>query len=179
MREESGANYANRNRLTVLCAETDNAIRRIIENALIRTQHKFPPINCAFWFDNSQARHNKKYSDAGEEKMRYKIYLENRHKIAKHNTRYHSKDVTYRLDLNKYADMLHTEFVRTLNGYNRTRDHENSVYGGLFARVEEPVTFIGAANVQLPGSLDWRDKGAVTPIKDQGHCGRFRNQFNE
>jgi len=122
------------------------------------------------WTD-FKARHNKKYSDAGEEKMRYKIYLENRHKIAKHNTRYHMKDVTYRLDLNKYADMLHTEFVRTLNGYNRTRDHGNSVYGGTFSRVEEPVTFIGAANVQLPDKIDWRENGAVTPVKDQGHCG--------
>jgi len=122
-------------------------------------------------WNDFKARHNKKYSDTGEEKLRYKIYLENRHKIAKHNTRYHKKDVSYRLDLNKYADMLHTEFVRTLNGFNRTRDHENSVYGGTFKEVEEPVTFIGAANVELPGDIDWREKGAVTPVKDQGHCG--------
>lgn len=119
-----------------------------------------------------QAKHNKKYSDAGEEKLRYKIYLENRHKIAKHNTRYNQKNVSYDLGLNKYADMLHSEFVRTLNGFNRSRDHENSVYRS-FAKVEEPVSFIGAANVQLPTAVDWRDKGAVTDIKDQGHCGKF------
>lgn len=114
-----------------------------------------------------QAKHNKKYSDVGEERLRFKIYLENRHKIAKHNTRYHQKNVTYKLEVNKYADMLHSEFVRTLNGFNRTSgDRENSVY-----RMEEPVTFIGAANVEIPKAVDWRDNGAVTPIKDQGHCG--------
>lgn len=76
------------------------------------------------------------------------------------------------MDLNKYADMLHSEFVQTLNGYNRSRGSENSVYK-TYSRVEEPVTFIGAANVDLPKAVDWRENGAVTPVKDQGHCGRF------
>lgn len=50
-----------------------------------------------------------------------KIFMENRHKIAKHNQKYAEKTVTFKLGVNKYADMLPHEFVNTLNGYNRTQ----------------------------------------------------------
>jgi cathepsin L len=111
-------------------------------------------------------RHNKKYKSETEEKFRLKIYAENRHKIAQHNQRFAAGQVSYSLAENKYADMLHHEFVNTLNGFNRS----NSILKGT-EKKWRGVTFIEPANVQVPESVDWRLKGAVTPVKDQGHCG--------
>ena len=118
--------------------------------------------------------YNKSYKNDFEENLRYKIYLENRLRIAKHNTLYYLKQVSFSMSLNKYSDMLHSEFVLTMNGFKRFNDSENSInnlVNKTSLHADEPVAFIEAANVELASGVDWRDKGAVTPIKDQGMCG--------
>ncbi|KAH8290360.1 hypothetical protein KR054_002276, partial [Drosophila jambulina] len=109
-----------------------------------------------------QLEHRKNYNDDTEERFRFKIFNENKHKIAKHNQNWASGKVSFKLAVNKYADMLHHEFRQVMNGFNYTL-HKELRFAG--------VTFISPAHVTLPQSVDWRTKGAVTEVKDQGHCG--------
>ncbi|CAH2085097.1 unnamed protein product [Euphydryas editha] len=113
--------------------------------------------------------HRKSYESETEERFRMKIFAENKHKIAKHNQRFERGQVTYRLAPNKYSDMLHHEFVHTMNGFNRTAKHNK----GLYSKGHEVrgATFISPAHVSVPDQVDWRSQGAVTDVKDQGKCG--------
>nr|AAL16954.1 cathepsin L-like cysteine protease precursor [Delia radicum] len=109
--------------------------------------------------------HRKNFLSEVEERFRMKIFNENRHKIAKHNQLYAQGKVSFKLGLNKYSDMLYHEFKETMNGYNHTMRKV------LRAQGFSGIIYIPPANVQIPKSVDWRQHGAVTAVKDQGHCG--------
>ncbi|XP_069685412.1 cathepsin L-like peptidase [Periplaneta americana] len=99
-----------------------------------------------------------------EEMFRMNIFLSNVEKIKKHNEEHARGLHNYTLGINRFADMLLEEVTREMNGLLRMQpDHPQ--------HSRNVATFIPPANVQLPDSIDWREKGAVTPVKDQGHCG--------
>jgi len=105
--------------------------------------------------------HGKVYRNEHEDNFRMKVFMENTAKIARHNTLAHQGLKTYTMRVNEYADLLEHEFVSIMNGYkqkNKTQEHEG-------------ITQILPAYVELPDEVDWRDHGAVTEIKNQGHCG--------
>lgn len=69
-----------------------------------------------------QLHYKKFYKSEAEDDFRLKIYLDNNHKINKHNERFERGEVTFKLAPNKYADMLNHEFVATLNGFNKSTE---------------------------------------------------------
>lgn len=102
------------------------------------------------------------YTTPAEEKFRMKVFMENKAKVAKHNRRAHRGKHSYTLKMNKYGDLLHHEFVTKFTGFRNDLERKKPLLG---------ATFISPANVEIPDEVDWRAKGAVTPIKDQGSCG--------
>ncbi|CAH2085103.1 unnamed protein product [Euphydryas editha] len=113
-------------------------------------------------WDNFKLEHEKSYESEEEERNRMMIFLANKYRVDKHNQLFERGQVTFRLGLNKYSDMSLGEFVHTMNGFNSTANENLDKHG---------ATFIPPANVVVPEHVDWRSKGAVTGVKDQGHCG--------
>jgi C1A family cysteine protease len=100
---------------------------------------------------------NKKTYTAAEEVARFGIFIENFNKINRLNAE--SDGVKYAI--NKFADLTATEFKQIYASGSFFENHRKEVARHSLRRD------LGA----LPDSVDWRNKGAVTPVKDQGQCG--------
>ncbi len=98
------------------------------------------------------------YSCALEETRRHIIWQSNKKYVDEHNA--HADDFGFTMALNEYADLESSEFARLFNGY-LGKSKTNST----------AKTFTANSRVRVPSSMDWRTKGVVTGIKNQGQCG--------
>ena len=87
-------------------------------------------------------------------------FFENQIFVDKHNLRYAKNEVTYQVGVNKFSDVKPEHFVKIYNGYRKNFQIQNRKY--FFSRKMKS---------ELPKTVDWRRKGAVTNVKDQGQCG--------
>jgi len=102
--------------------------------------------------------HEKSYPHH-EFQKRYEIFRRNMDYIGQWNTRGES----YTLALNKFADLTSKEF----NTYYKGVKADVIAQPGLVSTTPTPVSLVGG----VPASVDWRTKGIVTPVKNQGQCG--------
>ncbi|KAL1468949.1 hypothetical protein MTO96_041150, partial [Rhipicephalus appendiculatus] len=109
-----------------------------------------------------KTKHARNYTSADEELLRFKIFTENSLFIARHNEKYEKGLESYSLGMNKFGDLLHHEFVQLTSCYERSGANRRG------------STYLPPGNIddtELPESVDWRKKGYVTPVKNQGRCG--------
>ncbi|KAF9590293.1 hypothetical protein IFM89_032301 [Coptis chinensis] len=94
-----------------------------------------------------------------EKETRFEIFKENVKRIESLNR---AGNRTYMLSVNGFADQTNEEFKLARNGYKGLCSPAKPLHATPFRY--ENVTVV-------PSSMDWRKKGAVTPVKDQGQCG--------
>lgn len=103
--------------------------------------------------------------DKQQQARRFNVFKENARYVHEANRK---DGRPFRLALNKFADMTTDEFRRTYAG-SRTRHHRAQLgEGRSFAHAQQGR---GGTTTNLPPAVDWRLRGAVTGVKDQGQCG--------
>ncbi|MQL68603.1 hypothetical protein Taro_000874 [Colocasia esculenta] len=110
-------------------------------------------------FESWMARHSKAYESVEEKLRRFELFKDN----LLHIDQFNKKKLSYWLGLNEFADLSHEEFKAAYLGLRPPSQERREV--------SSPGAFRYAGAVDLPKSVDWRKKGAVTPVKNQGQCG--------
>ncbi|KAK9132073.1 hypothetical protein Scep_011601 [Stephania cephalantha] len=106
------------------------------------------------------ALHGRKYKDVVEKEKRFNVFKENVKYIEQFNK---AGNQPYKLSVNEFADLTNEEFKATRNGY------KGLCLEDKLARATSSFKYENVSAV--PSTMDWRKKGVVTPVKDQGQCG--------
>ncbi|KAH7856973.1 hypothetical protein Vadar_007448 [Vaccinium darrowii] len=119
---------------------------------------KLPESSMSVSHEQWMARYGRVYKDDTEREMRFNIFKGNVEFIESFNR---AGNRPYKLGINQFADLTNEEFRASHNGYKKpSHPGQSKVQKFRYENVSA-----------VPSSMDWRKKGAVTAIKDQGQCG--------
>ncbi|KAF5955595.1 hypothetical protein HYC85_008451 [Camellia sinensis] len=110
-------------------------------------------------YESWLVKHGKSYNAIGEKEKRFQIFKDNLRFIDEHN----AENRTYKVGLNRFADLTNEEYRSMYLGAR----------SGSRKRLSAPKKsdrYLPRVGESLPASVDWREKGAVVAVKDQGSC---------
>jgi cathepsin L len=136
--------------VSIICLISNLALSFVIEKEPHRDIDIIKDESWQIW----KSAHNKDFHDLYEEKVRYTIWQDNLRRI----TEFNQGNKGLFLRMNHFGDMTSTEFKKTMNGYLKKTKSTGS-------------TFLAPSNVVVPDTVDWRNNGSVSPVKNQGQCG--------
>ena len=108
-------------------------------------------------FIQFQDKYNKTYDSLSEFEKRFEIFKSNFHTILSHNSDINNNST---MTVNKFTDLTPDEFK--MNYISGLRAKSLSSGCKMYSNTK---------SVNLPETVDWRLKNAVTSVKDQGQCG--------
>ncbi|KAK4774886.1 hypothetical protein SAY86_009821 [Trapa natans] len=125
----------------------DQLIRQVVGGGILSDHDHFTLF---------KSKYGKSYASSVEHDYRLKVFRSNLRRARRHQ----ELDPSAVHGVTQFSDLTPSEFRRT--------------YLGLRSKLRLPKDANQAPILptdNLPGDFDWRDRGAVTPVKNQGSCG--------
>ncbi|MBA0557086.1 hypothetical protein Golob_027139 [Gossypium lobatum] len=138
---------------SVVGSEVDPLIRQVTDGQDdgVETQ----PLTAEHHFSLFKARFKKSYGSEEEHDYRFKVFRANLRRAARHQ----KLDPSATHGVTQFSDLTRGEFRKRFLGLRRLRLPKDANQAPIL-----PTD-------NLPEDFDWREKGAVTPVKNQGSCG--------
>ncbi|KAG8497874.1 hypothetical protein CXB51_007206 [Gossypium anomalum] len=138
---------------SVVGSEVDPLIRQVTDGQDdgVETQ----PLTAEHHFSLFKARFKKSYASEEEHDYRFKVFRANLRRAERHQ----KLDPSATHGVTQFSDLTPGEFRKRFLGLRRLRLPEDANQAPIL-----PTD-------NLPEDFDWREKGAVTPVKNQGSCG--------
>jgi len=135
-------------------------ISLLICNVLCKTT--WDKLSKNYTFEQYKREFFKKYSSQEEENLRRALFERRLAKILLHNA---DTTKTWKEGVNHLTDRSENE-RNAMKGFDKALGYYNQKIEGynlhLLPKIEK---------AELPVTVDWRIKGVISPIKDQGECG--------
>ncbi|KAI7731297.1 hypothetical protein M8C21_002573 [Ambrosia artemisiifolia] len=133
---------------------SDPLIRQVVQE---QETDSIPLSNVDHHFNLFKTKFKRTYATQEEHDYRMKVFKANLRRAERHQL----LDPTAKHGVTKFSDLTPAEFKQNYLGLKK---------GSLKLPADANTAPVLPTN-GLPEDFDWRDKGAVTPVKNQGSCG--------
>uniref|UniRef100_A0A1L8ECX0 Putative cysteine proteinase n=1 Tax=Haematobia irritans TaxID=7368 RepID=A0A1L8ECX0_HAEIR len=107
-------------------------------------------------FSKFQIKYKRRYHTTMERQMRMRIFKQNLKIIQDLNS---NERGSAKYGITEFADLTSTEYKQRTGMWQR-----DEAKAALTPKAEIP-------DIELPKEFDWREKGVISPVKNQGQCG--------
>ena len=121
--------------------------------------------------DEWKAKYGIRYLTEEDEAKRFDIFAQNLEYISEHNERFHRGEVSFDMALNGHSDLSYEEWEASRLAYTPSPiaiDADDLFFGLHHTGASNVKLLRGTEGDDVPDSIDWTKRGAVTAVKDQG-----------
>ena len=112
----------------------------------------------------------KQYGSTEEFDMRKDLFLARRDMVAEHNRKYDAGKSSYKRAINHLSDRTEDE-LKQIKGLDSSLLHFQKHRQSAAKIAERKRNLADAKTLEgLPASVDWREKGIISPVKNQVSC---------